>query len=90
MTIEIEQFKLEMPCEIATADTCSAFFNESFTGRGKGTCVMCCCCCCLFFIAAVINRTNDPTSTIETLTSMTNAIDYAPYLFTFNITSILS
>ena len=45
---------------------------------------------CFFFIAAVIHRTNDPTSTIETLTSMKNAIDYAPYLFTFNITSILS
>ena len=47
-------------------------------------------CDALSFIAPMIHRTNDPTSTTETLISMKNAIDYVPYLFTFNTTSILS
>ena len=72
-----------MPCEIATANTCNAFFNESFTCRGKVTCVMRC--FFLFFFAVIVHRTNDPTSTTETIISLRNAIDYAPYLFTFNI-----
>ena len=47
-------------------------------------------CDVLFFIAPMIHRTNDPTSTTATVISMMKAIDYVPYLFTFNITSILS
>ena len=84
MASEVDQCKLEMPCEILALQSAR---KPSVTEKGNiARCVI------VFgkktFVVAMIYFINDQPSPTETLISMKNVIDYVASLLKFNFHSI--